>query len=242
VSRGADAAPSPTTGTPVGDEVRPPSGPTLRRGAASNGEPLLTGPLLIWLLLHLLALLISLLRIPLAAGFPRPAELLAAQVMVITQVTASALLFPWVMRTGTSAIVAVATTWPFLALAAAVSGLPPVRVLAAGTYVTAWMVAWWAWAGWAPVRWRAAAVAVASLLTAGSLALFYLRLEFGPDAGAEAGQAAARWAALSPPFAALYQLHADPNARQYGIPAVVAGGALACRFFARRSRQVIHSS
>jgi hypothetical protein len=241
--RVAAAAPSPSAGIPGDHEVAPPSESLPAPGAATSAhDHPLTGPLLVWLALQLLALLIPLLRVPLAAGYPRPAELLAAHVMVVTQVTASALLFPWLLRNRASAIAAVATTWPFAALAGAVSGLPPMRALSAGSYVTAWMVAWWAWPEFAPARARGAAVAAASLLAAGSLALFYLWLEFGPDAGADVGEAAALWAPLSPPLAALRLLQGAPGAREYSVPAAVAVGALACRFFTRRRRQVIHRS
>jgi hypothetical protein len=186
--------------------------------------------------------LIALLRVPLAAGYPRPAELLAAQVMLVTQIAASALLFPWLMRAPATAIVVIATSWPFAVLAGAVSGVPAMRLVGAGTYVTAWMLAGWAWVAWAPARSRGAAVAAASLLAMGSLVLFYLWLEFGPEPGADVGQAAARWAALSPPLATLRLLHDTPHTREYGIPATVVAADLACRFFARRSSQVIHSS
>jgi len=220
----------------------PPSEPTPPLHAAAEHEPALTGPLLAWLGLQLLALFVALARVPLAAGYPRPAELLAAQVMAVTQVTGAALLFPWLMRTSASAIVVVATTWPFLALAGSVSGVPPMRLIGVGSHVTAWMIAGWAWALWAPARSRPAAVAAAALITLGSLALFYLWLEFGPNPALDVGEAAGRWAAFTPPLAALRQLHAAPDAREYGIPAAVAAGACLCQFWAPRTSQVIHNS
>ena len=161
--------------------------------------------------------------------------------MAVTQVAACALLFPWLMRSAASAIVAIATTWPFIALAGVVSGATNVRLLDTGCYVTAWIIALWAWHAWAPTSSRCAAVAAASLVTIGSLVLFYLALEFGADLRPGVGQAMGRWSLGSPTLASLRRLEAPQNAGDYGIPVAVAAVAAGCRFFARRNRQVIHS-
>jgi len=197
----------------------------------------LTGPLLLWLTIQWLALGVALMRVPLAAGYPQPAELLAAHVLVFTQITATALLFPWLMRAAASAIVTIATTWPLLVVAGIVAGVPVARLMDVGCYVTAWMLALWAWTVWAPRRWNGVAVAVASIVTAGSLVLFYLGVEFTSDGREDIGVMA--W--LSPPLAAMKRIDAPQSARDYGIIAVVVAGAAGCRFIAPRYRQVIHN-
>jgi hypothetical protein len=189
----------------------------------------------------MLALLVALLRVPLAAGYPQSAELWAAHTLAITQIVATSLLFPWLFSGTAPAVATISSAWPFAVFAGVLSGLPGVRIVATDCLVTAWMLSLWAWNASAPVTTRPTAVAVALLLSVGSLVLFYLSLEFAHSSGDDIA-VAARWAQLSPPLAALRLLEATPRARDYGIPVVVAGGAFVCRIFARRSSQVIHTS
>jgi hypothetical protein len=197
--------------------------------------------LALWLCIQLLALLATLLRLPLAAGYPQPAELWSAHAMAMAQVVAAALLFPWLFSGTAPAVATIASAWPFAVLAGVLSGIPATRIVSTTCFVTAWMASLWAWNASTPATTRPSAVAVALLLCLGSLILFYLSLEFADHAGDDVTEAA-RWAQVSPPWAALRQLEATPRARDYGIPVVVAVGAFACRIFARRSGQVIHSS
>jgi len=202
----------------------------------------MTSPLLVWLTIQFIALLVALLRVPLAAGYPQPAELLAAHVVVLTQIITSALLFPFLLRDLLSGLTVVATAWPFVALAGVTSGAPPARVVAGCCYVTSWLLALGLWNGWGRRAAGLRGVAVATMLTAGTNVLFYLRLEFAPDAGGSAEELARRWSVISPPLAAIRQLGVAPAARDFGVPVAIAIAAVVCRLFARRSDQVIHSS
>ena len=214
--------------------------------ADAAGGSGLTGPLLLWLLVQFMALLAAVLRVPLAAHYPQPAELLAAHVVVVVQVTAAALLFPSLLRDRYAAVAVVATAVPFQVLAAVLSAVPAARGAAAGTYAIAWIVALWGWNAAGSGRGRAASAttgvgaAAAALLTAGTLAAFYLRLEFAADAPGDPHDLAAKWAAVSPPLAALHLLADAPAARDACVPALLAGAACVRHFFARRSSQVIH--
>jgi hypothetical protein len=238
VRDGRDAPPgTPPPGTP------PPSS-TAAQATRGGGSPSATAPLLLWLGLQFLALLLALLRVPLAAGYPATGEMLAAQVLVVTQVTASALLFPWVLRDRWAAVAVIATAWPFVVLAGVVSAAPAGRVAAAGCYVSAWLGALWAWRaagrGTGQFAGQFAGVAVASMLTAGALVLFYLRLEFAAAPADEAERVAWRWAAASPPLAALKQLGAGSGLLDWCVPAAVMAAACARGVFSLRSRQLIH--
>lgn len=201
----------------------------------------ITGPLLLWLTVQLLALLLAVLRVPLAAQHPQPAELLAAQILVVVQVTAAALLFPYLLRSAhTTAAVAV-TTFPFLVLAGMLSAVPGTRLTVAGSYVIAWIVALWILnlsflAGGRPIG-----VAGAALLTVGTLVAFYLRLDLGMNTSAEPDEPAGRWAPLSPSVAALSLLSSPAAARDWCAPALVLGVALVRRVSGLRNSQVIHT-
>jgi hypothetical protein len=71
--------------------------------------------------------------------------LLAANVLVVTQVVAASLLFPLLLKSGPAAVAVISAAWPFLVLAGVLSGAPPERIAAAGCYVSAWLVALWTW-------------------------------------------------------------------------------------------------
>ena len=199
-------------------------------------------PLLVWLAVQFAAIAVALLRVPLAAGYPATGELLAAPVMVVVQGVASAALFPFLMRGRACAAAVVAAAWPFVVLAGVVSAAPAARVMAAGAYVSAWLVALWAWRATAPRREDLYAVAAALLLTAGTLLLFYLRVEFAPEASADASDLADQWAIASPTLAAMRQLREPLRGQDWCIPAGVVGVAAVRWFFARRRRQLIHNS
>src|ERR1051325_1322831 len=97
--------------------------------------------LLIWLVLQLLVLLLPVLQVQLSDEFPRPAEKLAIEEMVVSQIALSALLFPLLLRDFPSAIVMAATTWPFLLLAGLLSSTPAYPLLEAGAFVSIWIIA-----------------------------------------------------------------------------------------------------
>jgi hypothetical protein len=181
-----------------------------------------------------------LVRVPLAAGYPVAGELLAAQVVVVTQVVASAILFPFLLSRVPAAVVVVATAWPFTLLGGVLSATPAAGVAAGGMYVSAWITALWAWKAASPARYSYRSVGAATLLTVGSLLLFYLRLDFGTGAPAETTDLLARWAPVSPPLAALRLLDRAPPAMDWCVPAMVGCAASARLILTQRRRQVIH--
>ena len=203
----------------------------------------LTTPLLLWLVIQVLALLGPLLRVPLAAKYPQPAELLAIQLLLVVQVTAAGLLFPILLRSAGAAVCIAATSVPLLVLAGVLSATPAGRLTLAGTYVLAWIAALAAWNRVSGPVGRSVGVAAVALLTAGTLAAFYLRLEFAADpAAASATALAANWVPASPPLAALHLLSNGPSARAWCVPALVGALAVTRWIIQRRSGQVIHNS
>lgn len=148
----------------------PPSGPT--------------APMALWLALQLAAVLVAVLRVPLSAQYPEPAEQMALYPLSGTQVVAAALLFPFLLRDGRCAGQAVASALPFLLGAGFMAGVTPEALIWPAASVAAWLVTL---ALWAPAlqtsRARMIGIAVASLLTLGGGTLRYLRLEFAAGRG-----------------------------------------------------------
>ena len=151
----------------------------LRPDARQEHALALTGPLALWVALQLAAVGVAVLRVPLAAQYPEPAEGMAAYLVTGVQVVGAALLFPFLLRDGRNAAVIVASAWPFLLAAGYLAGRSPAELARPAVYITVWLAAL---AAWAPAlktrRARAAGVAVAGLLALGGAALRYLRLEF----------------------------------------------------------------
>jgi hypothetical protein len=203
-----------------------------------------TGPVLLWLLIQLAALSLATLRIPLAAKYPQPGELLATHVMLAAQVAASALVFPYLMRDWRTAAAVIAAAWPFAASASVLSALPPGAAALGELYVTLWLVAL---ALWSAVlrgpRSRAYGVAIAAALSIGGAALWYLSLEFNPAGGAAQGNGA-RLLAVSPIIAVLRQLAPkSPQWAPFLVPAALAATALIASTVARfRGRDRLSTS
>ena len=101
--------------------------------------------LLLWLAIQLLALLTAALRVPLSGGYPRPAERLAIDLMLVAQITASAMLLPILLRGWRLWLMVVLTSWPFVQMAGFLSATPWTRVLAAGIYLSVWLTGLAAW-------------------------------------------------------------------------------------------------
>jgi len=97
--------------------------------------------LLVWLGLQLLVLLLPVMQVPLSDEFPRPAEKMAEEEMIVAQIALSALLFSFLMRDFAATIVIAAASWPFLLLAGLLSSTPPYRLLEAGAFISIWIIA-----------------------------------------------------------------------------------------------------
>ena len=133
--------------------------------------------LLIWLGLQLLVLLLPVMQVQLSDEFPRPAEKLAIEEMIVAQIALSALLFPVLIRDFASAIVMAATTWPILLLAGLLSSTPPYRLLESGIFISIWTLG----LGLLRVdsaKWNAWTCAIVSTIAIGSAIAAYLREEF----------------------------------------------------------------
>lgn len=152
--------------------------------AADQQHPGSTGPLAVWLGLQLAVTLVVVLRVPLAAQYPEPAEQMAAYLVTGTQVVAGALLFPFLFRSGHAAVQVIASGWPFLLAAGYLAGAVQKNLLWSAAMVSTWLLAL---ALWAPLlrsfRAQMLGVAIGGLLTLGAGILRYLRLEFGSGGG-----------------------------------------------------------
>jgi hypothetical protein len=138
------------------------------------------GSLLIWLGLQLLVLLLPVMRVPLSEEFPRPAEKLAVEEMVVAQIALSALLLPVLMPSPAAVIVMAGTTWPFLQLAGVLSSSPPYRLVEVSGFVSTWIVAL-GLLGAGPMRprWKIWAAATSSAVSVGGALAAYLLRDFG---------------------------------------------------------------
>jgi hypothetical protein len=102
--------------------------------------------------------------------------------MLVAQVTAASLLFPYLLRTRRCAAAVAAAAWPFLLIASVLAAAPLDRAAVAGAYVTAWLFALSLWR--AAIRETAArsfGVAVAAVVAIGSAAAWYLQSEYAAD-------------------------------------------------------------
>src|SRR5215211_6686279 len=88
-----------------------------------------TAPLLLWLLIQLGAILLAVLRVPLAAAYREPAEQLAPYLLFAVQVVAAGMLFPFLLRDWRTAVQVIATAIPFQLAAVYLAGLEPRAML-----------------------------------------------------------------------------------------------------------------
>jgi hypothetical protein len=97
-------------------------------------------PLFAWLIIQLLALSLGIFRVPLAARVVHP-EQFAIHVMLVTQVIATAMLFPLILRDAATAAMAILAIAPFVQLASYLSNTTLTCAVIAGSYVAVWMLA-----------------------------------------------------------------------------------------------------
>jgi hypothetical protein len=169
-------------------------------------------PLFCWLVIQLVALSLAVFRVPLSARFPPPGEQFAIHVLLVTQIIASAMLFPFLLRDARTSAIVILTIAPFMQLASMLSEVPTSRAALAAAYVAAWLTTLALWRG--ILRTRTAemlGVACAVALTLGAAIVWYVHAEsrapgpidwsrdgwFGPVLGAIA-QVEARSIPLAP--------------------------------------------
>jgi hypothetical protein len=106
--------------------------------------------------------------------------------MLVVQIGAAALLFPYLLRDCRAAAMVIAASWVFSILAAFLTGQAEHRILwATAAYVTAWLVGLAIWrSALRSARAQAAGVAIATLLAFGGPLLWYLRAEYGVQSSA----------------------------------------------------------
>jgi len=135
--------------------------------------------LITWLLFQVLALLLAAARVPLWARFGGPIQSWALCWMLVVQVGASALLFPWLMadlRAGASLML---TSLPFILLAGMLSRATVPMTISACAGVLAWLSALAAWKSVLTNRTtQLVAASIASLATIGAACVLYLAIEF----------------------------------------------------------------
>src|SRR5207302_11501671 len=98
--------------------------------ALSDNESLTTR-VCVWTGIELIPLALATTRVPLAARFPAEAEIWAPQEMIIIQILASALLFPWLLPSWRAALAIILSSVPMLWLAGLFAATPAARLLCA---------------------------------------------------------------------------------------------------------------
>jgi hypothetical protein len=165
-------------------------------------------PLFVWLVIQLLALSLGVCRVPLAARVVQP-EQFALHVMLVTQVIASAMLFPFILRDVITSAMAILAVAPFVQLASYVSEIPLPNASLAGAYVAMWMLALaMSKSILQTPRGEMLAVACATALSLGGAIVWYVGAE-----EMESGQIA--WpvdALFGPILGVIAQLHAPTSA------------------------------
>lgn len=135
-------------------------------------------PLFCWLVIQLFALSLAVFRVPLAARFPLPGEQFAIHIMLTTQIVASAMLFPLLLRDVTTSAMVLLTMLPFIQLAGYLSATPMSRVALAAAYLATWLATLFTWRVF--FRARAAvmfSVAVAVAWSVGMAIVWYVMAE-----------------------------------------------------------------
>ncbi len=162
---------------------------------------------------------------PLYADPPQPPEQLAADILLAFQVIASAMLFPVLLSTATRTLLIIAVSWPLLFLAGFLAVTPRPAILAAGVYLTAWLLALALWRrGLVSPRASLTAVAVATTSALGGPFLWYLGAELSPRSPS------LDWplhATFGPLMGAISQLHHSPlSLSAWYLPAALVLGGL----------------
>jgi hypothetical protein len=139
--------------------------------------------LAIWLAAQLTAIAVCAKRVALFNHAPAETEKIALAMLAGVQVGVSSLLFPTLLETSASAILAVASCWPLAQLAAQLSDVPlwaPVRTEA---YVCLWLISLHLIARRlrTPSQ-KLLAATIAATITLGEPIVWYLQMEFSNSA------------------------------------------------------------
>ncbi|HWE53235.1 MAG TPA: hypothetical protein VG273_25815 [Bryobacteraceae bacterium] len=135
-------------------------------------------PIIAWLLVQIAALALAAFKVPLAAQYPQPGEFQAVRLVLAAQFCALAILFPWLFRTGSSALAVLAAAWVMLWCAAALSAWSLVEILPAGAFLTAWVGVLAVFGRLKAAKWRLIVAALSAAYVIGGPLLWYLQAEF----------------------------------------------------------------
>lgn len=163
--------------------MTPPGGPSPTSPAPAGAtepspRPSPAAALFAWLLIQMAMLVIAARDVPLWARFPAEGDRLAVHEMLVAQIIASALLFPWLLRDGVTTLLVAAAAIAFGQVSAFIAGASHMRALLAGAYVVGWLIGLALWRD-ALSRWRATmpGVASAAALSLGGVVIAYLQAE-----------------------------------------------------------------
>jgi hypothetical protein len=203
---------------------------------ATGGLPLSpTAPLLLWLAVQMLALGTSVFQVPLSDQYPRPAERMALHQVLVAQVVASSLFFPWLFRNAVGGVFITTSAWPFIQMAASLSATSWENTIAAGVYVTLWLSLLSVWGtALKTKRARHAVGASASAMALLGPILWYLGAEYGATGREERHRLLSL---ISPVVGVLELVSGDRDAR---LPIVVLAMGLPVSIGGLFWRQLIH--
>jgi len=142
----------------------------------------IVAPVLTWAIVQLAALALSAGQIRLWARPPLATDAYALWMMLATQIGASALLFPWLMRNVVSTAFVIGSAAPCVLLAGMLSSTGGWMIVESASGVVLWLLGL---AVWNRVlvsnRLKLLGIAVLSTLIIGGACLVYLRMEFSAE-------------------------------------------------------------
>lgn len=141
-------------------------------------------PLLLWLALQLAVLCLAASRVELSAHFIKPAQRLAIVEMLVVQIAATGMMFPYLLRDARCCIALMLSAAPMLALAGMLSKRPAGVIAGAWTCLSLWLLAWTIVSTTTLKRERSMAIAIANVVGVGGMVLWYLSSEFGGEVSA----------------------------------------------------------
>ena len=151
----------------------------MSQSSSDRSDSLAVGPLLVWLLLQLLALVLAAARVSLAAAYPQPAEFQAVRLMLVAQFGGSSLLFPLLLKTWRTSIAAACTAGVMLCLAAALAAWPLAKIAPPVGLVVLWILLLATARALLPARGSLLALAAVATYVIGGPLVWYLRADFG---------------------------------------------------------------
>jgi hypothetical protein len=155
---------------------------TTARTNPSSAPPGKLAPLLVWLLMQLLALLLSISNAPLFARPAHAMETYALGIMLAVQVAAAVLLFPWLLRDATDILRVMVSAWLFDQLAGMLAMQEASDIVVATVGISTWLVGLSLWSGvCATMRMQLAAVALLSSASIGLVAAICVSMEFADE-------------------------------------------------------------